>query len=158
MDISSTSCTECALGHPPQKDQAMTHVSVSYVYPVHPDRAWALLGNPASLADWHPAIQSSTTEGATRRCTLADGGEVVETILELDDAARQYKYSIDSSPLPIRDYVSLVSVTPNDSGCQVTWESDFAVIGAPTEQIEAAIRGLYEAGLTELRSLLDAEA
>jgi hypothetical protein len=134
----------------------MTNVSVSYVYPVNPDRAWEVVGKPGGLAGWHPAIASSPSDGKTRKCTLADGGEVVETILEHDDIRRAYRYAIDSSPLPIRDYVSTMSVVADGAGCKVTWASEFEVVDAPVADIEAAIRGLYEAGLTNLRAVLDA--
>ena len=136
----------------------MSNVSVSFVYPVSPDRAWELVGKPESIAKWHPAIASSPSDGKTRKCTLADGGQVFETILEHDDARRAYRYAIDSSPLPIRDYVSTMSVLADDLGCKVTWESEFEVVEAPVADIEAAIRGLYEAGLTSLRAMLDARA
>jgi hypothetical protein len=136
----------------------MSNVSVSFVYPVNPDRAWELVGKPAGLADWHPAITSSPSDGKTRTCTLADGGEVVETILEHDDAKRAYRYAIESSPLPIRNYVSTMTVVPDAAGCKVTWASDFEVVEAPAADIEAAIRGLYDAGLSNLRTILDAQA
>lgn len=135
----------------------MSNVSVSFVYPVSPEQAWSIVGQPAKLADWHPAIDSSPSDGKTRTCTLADGGKVAETILEHDDATRHYRYSIDSSPLPIRDYVATMRVSADDVGCKVTWESDFEVVEAPIADIEAAIRGLYEAGLSQLRSVLDAQ-
>jgi hypothetical protein len=133
----------------------MSNVSVSFVYPVNPARAWSVIGAPAGIADWHPAITSSASDGTSRTCILADGGEVVETILEHDDAGRHYRYGIDSSPLPIRDYVSTLRVTAADVGCKVTWESTFEVVEAPPAEVEAAIRGLYEAGLTQLRAMLD---
>jgi len=134
----------------------MSNVSVSFVYPVNPARAWTLVGSPERLADWHPAITESPSDGKTRTCTLADGGRVVETILEHNDASRSYRYAIESSPLPIRDYVSTLRVTADGAGCKVTWESDFEVVGAPPSEIEGAIRGLYEAGLSHLRGILDA--
>lgn len=136
----------------------MSNVSVSYVYPVSPDLAWGIVGEPGAMAAWHPAISASPSDGKTRKCTLADGGEVHETILEHDDANRAYRYAIDRSPLPISNYISTLRVTDQDGGCMVTWDSEFDVEGAPAEEIEAAIRGLYEAGLTNLRSVLDAAA
>jgi len=136
----------------------MSNVSVSFVYPVSPDRAWEIVGPPAALADWHPAIAASPTEGTTRKCTLANGGEVLETILEHDDARRAYRYAIDEGPLPIRGYVSTVKVDADSAGCKVTWQSEFEVLEGPEADVEAALRGLYESGLTNLRTILDARA
>ena len=125
-------------------------VRVTQNYSASADQLWTAIGNPTAISEWHPAISKSLGAGDGRTCTLADGGEVVEKILNHDDAGRQYKYSIVTSPLPIENYVSTIRVEATDKGCQVVWDSNFDVVGAPPADIEAAIRGLYEAGLTAL--------
>ena len=132
----------------------MSKISVSRTYKVTPGQAWSLIGNPASIASWHPAIAESLSDGDTRTCVLADGGVLKESILLHDDAERVYRYRIDESPLPVSDYVSSVRVAEHDGGCMVTWESDFEVVGAPVSDIEGLIRGLYQAGLENLDASL----
>lgn len=131
----------------------MSKVSVSQYYLGTPTSLWHLVGDPAGLSSWHPAIVQSplSPDGRVRTCTLADGGEVVEEILEHDDSARRYSYRIVSSPLPMENYVSTLRVEPNAGGSTVTWESEFEPVGIEPVQLEGMIRGLYEAGLAALR-------
>lgn len=50
--------------------------------------------------------------GAVRSLTLADGSEVREALVALDDTDRHYTYEILTSPFPVRGYVSTIRVTP----------------------------------------------
>jgi hypothetical protein len=132
----------------------MSRVSVSHVYRSSADRVWEVIGDPASLSSWHPAIASSPTEGEARLCTLADGGEVREEITARDEGGRSYTYRILESPLPMTDYVATLRVTTRDDGAEVVWESEFQPAGIDAAQLEEMIRGLYIAGLTALASKL----
>jgi len=130
----------------------MSKVSVSHVYSASADELWAVIGDPASLASWHPAIAKSPAEGKARVCTLADGGEVREEILTHDDAARRYTYRIVSSPLPMTGYRSTLRVAEVPEGAEVVWEGEFEPAGIEARALEDMIRGLYTAGLTALAS------
>ena len=132
----------------------MSNITVSRTYGVSPEQVWSVIGDPASIASWHPAIAESPTSGSQRTCILADGGVVKESILARDDAQRLYRYQIDESPLPVVGYVSSVQVSERDGGCTVTWEANFEVVGAPVAEVEAMIQGLYQAGLENLDASL----
>ena len=43
---------------------------------------------------------------------VKDGPSFTEELLAFDDAKHTYKYRIIESPLPLRDYVSHITVTP----------------------------------------------
>jgi hypothetical protein len=133
----------------------MSKLSVSHVYGSTADRVWAVIGNPGSLASWHPAIASSPAEGGQRTCTLADGGVVKEEITAHDDSARSYTYRIVESPLPMTGYVSTIRVEPTDGGrAKVVWEAEFEAAGIEPAKLEEMLRGLYTAGLGALESKL----
>jgi len=134
----------------------MSKVSVSQFVSLSAEKTWGLVGDPARLADWHPAIAESpcSADGKSRTCTLADGAEVSEEILRVEPDKRSYTYRIVQSPLPMKDYVSTLSVEPSDGGCQVTWASEFEPVGIPEAELEKLIRGLYEAGLGALEASL----
>jgi hypothetical protein len=38
-------------------------------------------------------------------------------------------------------------VQPEGDGARLTWEGQFEAVGAPAAEVEAMVRGLYEAGL-----------
>jgi hypothetical protein len=128
----------------------MSNISVSQVYSVTPEELWELVGPPERLAAWHPAIAQSPVQGDKRSCTLADGATLEERITAHSDAERRYSYCIVAGPLPIRDYVSTISVQAETGGARLTWEGQFEAVGAPAGEIEAMVRGLYEAGLNSV--------
>jgi len=132
----------------------MSKVSVSHVMAASPATLWGLVGDPASLSSWHPAIAQSPVSdgGRVRTCRLADGGEVREEILAHDPAGRSYTYRIVSSPLPMTDYVSTLSVTDAEGGARITWQCECQPAGIAEAELEAMLRGLYEAGLSALRA------
>lgn len=133
-----------------------SNVRVTKTYQASADQLWKAIGDPTNISEWHPAIASSGGEDGSRTCVLEGGGEVVEKILSHDDSRRRYQYSIVSSPLPIENYVSTISVEETGAGCEVVWDSTFEVVGAPPADVEAAIRGLYEAGLSKLATTFGA--
>ena len=134
----------------------MASVSVSQAYDASAAAVWDVVGD-LNISSWHPAITASPVadDGNGRTCTLADGGEVVEEILERDDAARRYRYRVVTSPLPMTDYVSAISVRETERGSQVTWEAEFTPVGIEAADLEGMIRGLYEAGLGALTQKLE---
>jgi hypothetical protein len=131
----------------PEGGDPMSNISVSHVYAIAPATLWALVGAPEKLANWHPAIAQSPVAGDQRTCILADGATVKEQITNHSDEDRRYSYRITESPLPMRDYVSTISVQSEGNGARLTWESQFEAVGAPAAEVEAMLRGLYEAGL-----------
>ncbi len=131
----------------------MAQVKVSHEYNASADRIWSVIGNPADISEWHPAIASSEMKNKQRNCSLADGGEIGEEILNHDDNTRSYTYRIVQSPLPMRDYVSTLSVEPRRSGgSTVTWEAEFEPEGIGAEELQAMLGGLYGAGLSALEA------
>lgn len=131
----------------------MAQVKVTHEYNATADHIWSLIGNPADIADWHPAIATSQVAKKQRNCALADGGEIGEEILNHDDNARSYTYRIVHSPLPMRDYVSTLSVEPRRSGrSSVTWEAEYEPEGIEAKELQAVLGGLYDAGLTALEA------
>ena len=120
-----------------------------------PSEIWSVIGAFDSLDSWHPGVASSETvqDGTDkiRHLTLGDGSKIVERLDSHDDDARRYVYTIlDAGPLPIRNYQSTLEVSGNDSGSTVTWSSEFEAQGASETDAQAAISGVYTAGLAAL--------
>ncbi|MEA2302800.1 MAG: hypothetical protein QOH43_80 [Solirubrobacteraceae bacterium] len=128
----------------------MPSVRKQQEFQVPADELWSRIGDFHTLSAWHPAIESQTAEGGeqVRELHLADGGTVVETLVE--EGPQTYTYRIDESPLPVADYVATMSVQDADGGSVVTWVADFRTVGATDDEAVAIIEGIFQTGLDAL--------
>jgi hypothetical protein len=139
----------------------MAKVKMDTRLPLAADAVWSSIGGFNALPSWHPAVATSEAsgegKGSTRTLGLAGGGTIVERLEASDAARRSYRYSILSGPLPVADYVSELQVRDNGDGTStVEWSSDFQPKGANEDDAVAAIRGVYQAGLDNLRKMFGA--
>jgi hypothetical protein len=132
----------------------MSNLRVSQSYAVAPATLWGIVGAPAGIAAWHPAMAQSPMDGDKRTITLADGAVINEQVIRHSDDDMAYTYRIVESPLPLRDYESTISVEIDPDGARLTWSAEFAPAGAPAADVEAMVRGLYEAGLQGVAGVL----
>jgi len=134
----------------------MPKVAMSTHLPMSVDDVWKLIGQFNALPEWLPPVESSELEegGKMRRLSLFGGGEIVERLERLDDEQHRYRYSIQSSPLPITNYVAELHVVEDaEGGCTVEWSSDFEADGAPESDAMRAIRDIYTAGFDNLHKM-----
>lgn len=137
-------------------------VTESVLLPVRPAAAWALVGDFSAVESWHPAVVASTLGGTgqatgdTRVLMLGNGAKIREELESYDGEGMSYSYRIVSSPLPVADYVSRLSVSADGSGSRVTWQSSFAPKGdTPAADAERTIRGVYRDGLDAAAKLFE---
>lgn len=135
----------------------MAKVNMSTKLNVSPDELWKTIGGFNALADWHPAVEKSELEegGQVRKLSLLGGGTIVERLQKMDDTGRLYRYSIESAPLPVANYVSEIRVKESEGGkgCEVEWSSEFEPSGASATDAQNAISGIYEAGFENLKKM-----
>lgn len=136
---------------------------------------WALIENFADAASWLPMVESSTGEGgnekgATRVLTLAPGVQLFETLKKYNAEKMMYSYKIpaathDVKVLPVTNYSSTISVKANGDNSVVTWKGAF-YRGYPNndpppelneEAAITAVTGVYQAGLSSLKKLAEAQ-
>lgn len=126
------------------------------------DAVWSLIRDFNGLPGWHPAIAESEIEdgvdpvsvGAVRHLRLADGGEVRERLVTLDDVDRRYTYEFVESPYPVRKYRSTIRVAPVTATDEsfVEWWSDFESEAADEAELTTAFGdGVYATGIEGLR-------
>jgi mxaD protein len=141
--------------------------SVNIAAPV--DKVWDAVKDFDSLNKWHPGFAKDEIQkgennkpGAVRKLTIKDGPSFTEELLAFDDAKHTYKYRIIESPLPVRDYVSHITVSPGPKGgSHVTWSATFkrkSTSDTPpeAENDDAAkklITGVYDGGLANLEKM-----
>jgi mxaD protein len=129
---------------------------------VPPEKAWDMIKDFDGWQNWHPAVASTditsgkgNTRGTVRVLNLKDGGKVTEQLTHYQPKNFSYSYKITDSPLPVTDYVSTISVKPSKSGSVVIWTSHFkAKEGTPDADASKTIRGIYTAGLNNLKEKL----
>lgn len=126
----------------------MAEVSVSKRYEVPAEKMWDRIGDPQTIYQWHPGIE--TTEvldaGRARVNTVVGGGRVAETILE--QAERRYTFRIDESPLPLEGFVATIGVRDDGDGASVVeWAATFEPKGVSEPEAAEIVRGFFESGL-----------
>ena len=141
--------------------------SVTVAAPV--EKTWDTVKDFDSLNKWHPGFSADVLQkgdnnkvGAVRKLTVKDGPSFTEELLAFDAAKHTYKYRIIESPLPLRDYVSHITVTPGpNGGSHVTWVGTFkrkSTSDTPPEgESDAAalklINSVYQGGLDNLKKM-----
>jgi len=136
----------------------MTNVSVKTTINAGADQVWRTVSDFNGLGKFVAAVASSSVNGtgigAERTLILKDGGRIVEKLEKLDNDTRTLHYSIVSSPLPVKNYVSKISIHKLGSNqCEITWSSTFYAEGAPEKEAEKVIEGIYAMGFDGLKKL-----
>ncbi len=113
-----------------------------------PEALWQKVGDFCGIGSWHPAVEkcSLSADGKQRTLSLKGGGTMVEALEKWDNANRTYGYKILSSPLPVTNYHSTLSVVPDGNGSALKWMGTYDSAGAPEAEAKKVIDGLYESG------------
>ncbi len=124
---------------------------------------WKKFGGWCAIKDWHPAIANceESKEGGDvfRTLTLKDGGKIKEKQVEYRD--NFYKYVILESPLPVKDYQAQFALTPDDDDedeINFAWSAVFDANGKPDKEARDVIKGIFEAGLDNIKTMVKAGA
>ena len=159
-----------ALAHGPSRLKVSESVEIA----APADTVWARVSK-FDDASWIPAVAKTegtggNAVGATRRLTLkGDGSPTVdEELVRLDAAGKVLQYKItavEPKVLPVTNYASTITVEGDGAKARVTWKAGF-YRGYPNndpppelndEASEAAVKGLYQATLAELKKSLEAK-
>ena len=118
------------------------------------DAAWAAIGDFCGIGQWHPVVEKceiSNKDGATyRTLSLKGGGKIYEKQVAFDAAKMTYTYTIEDSPLPVKNYKSTMRVAAKDKGATIEWSGSFDAKDATDADAVKTMMGVYEAGITAL--------
>ncbi len=118
-----------------------------------PDAAWAVVGDVAGVPRWFDKYPECTVEGDIRTLRTGEGGELVERLLERDDAARWYSYSVIAGP-PLRSHWASFAVEPRGAGSTIRWTTR-AVFQDESIDPEERLAGGQRAALQKLKALCE---
>jgi uncharacterized protein YndB with AHSA1/START domain len=111
-----------------------------------PDATWAVVGDLGGVPRWFVKYPECTVDGDTRTLVNAEGGKLVERILERDDAERRYSYSVIEGP-PLASHWASFAVVPRDGGSTILWNTKATFLDAsidPEERLAAGQRDALE--------------
>ncbi len=73
-----------------------------------PDDVYAVIGDPATIADWFPGMVSAEVDGTTRTITTVSGLPMAEEIVTNDAIQRRFQYRL--APGFIQDHLGTIDV------------------------------------------------
>ena len=116
-----------------------------------PEEVWALIGDPARIAEWFPGITSATVEGTTRVIHTGSGIPIPEEIVTNDAVQRRFQYRI-TGPI-VREHLSTLDVLDmGDGTCVVVYGAD-----ANPSTMALVIAGAAGNALEHLRSMMEGD-
>jgi mxaD protein len=118
---------QAALAHGPTPQKIDEQIEIA----APPAAAWALVGDFARFAAWHPGLAASTADrgnsvGSRRTLTLARGGTLTEELDERLDGEMSMSYRsgrVDPAVLPVGSYSVRLRVLPAGSGSRIEWRA-----------------------------------
>lgn len=161
--------TSSAFAHGPTPKKVEETVTIA----APPEAVWAVAGDFANLAAWHPLVANSTGKGgngagAERTVELKSGGSIVEGLDEYDAAGHSYTYRLgkeNAEALPVSSYSATLTVKPaGEGGSEVVWKTSFyradtgnyPVEGRDDAAAIAAMSAFFRKGLDGLKQMIEA--
>lgn len=161
--------TSLAFAHGPTPQKVEETVSIT----APPEAIWAVIGDFANLAAWHPLVVNSTgtggnDTGAERTIELKSGGRITEGLDEYDAAGHAYSYRLakeNVEVLPVSSYSATLSVRPaGEGGSEVVWKAslyradtgNYPPEGRDDAAATAAMKAFFRTGLDNLKQMAEA--
>lgn len=123
-----------------------------------PADVWAAVGGFASIAQWHPEVQSCESgqddQGRQlRTITYKNGQQVVERLVRRDEATQGYLYAIDKGKLPVRFFNGQFLVYGNRGQSHIVWTMEFDVVeGYPEERALGIMDSIMQSAVPGLKA------
>jgi hypothetical protein len=114
-----------------------------------PDDVWAIVGDPARIAEWFPGIESATVDGDSRTIVTGSGLPMPEQIVTCDPLQRRFQYRI-TAPM-FREHLSTLDVLDLGDGTSlVVYSAD-----ADPSTMALVIAGAAGNALEHLRTTME---
>ena len=130
----------------------MTKQPITKKLNVPADVVWGAIRKIGRLDVWFPIIETCRVEGegpgALRYMTVAGGGDIKDTIEEIDDVNMRLIYLRPLSPFPVTYYRGTVEVFKSYDGLGVVvWTIDFESRPEDEASVAELVRGAISAGI-----------
>lgn len=140
----------------------MTKQPITKKLNIPAEQVWEAIRQIGRLDVWFPIIETCRVDGvgagATRYMTLAGGGDIKDTIEEVDEQNWRLTYLRPISPFPVSDYRGTVEVFKSFDGLGVVaWTIDFESQAADAATVAELVRNAISDGLDGMERDLLAE-
>ncbi|WNV04332.1 SRPBCC family protein [Candidatus Methylospira mobilis] len=130
----------------------MTKQAITKKFNVPAEAVWAAIRNIGRLDVWFPFIDTCRVEGegagALRYMTIAGGGEIKDTIEEINDERMTLTYLRPVSPFPVSYYKGTVEVFKSYDGLGVVvWTIEFESQPDEAASVAELVYGAISDGL-----------
>lgn len=142
----------------------MPRVLVSSVIDAPIAETWKTIRRFDAVAELLPFVESSpiedgrdpTSVGAVRVVTQTDGGVFREVLVAHSDAERFYSYTFVGSPVPVRNHLTTLRLSPITDGDRTLgeWSSQFEATEADGTELAKLMERNFLVGLRALDSRL----
>jgi len=121
-----------------------------------PETLWNEIGEFGSVGDWHPMLESLAVigqgRGAMRIAHAKSGGDQVERLQALDPKRHLYRYTMEESSMPVRDYTGEFRIDPAGSAAStVVWSARFELTADGDGRTVESVRQFLHTGTEGLR-------
>ncbi len=128
---------------------ALADTGISAIYGVSAAELWGVVDFHQPSEAIMPPVASSERQGegvgATKVNRLAGGGEVHLLLTYYNPEERAFNYTIQSSPLPVKNYVGQVRVVAlDDERAQLSWQGTYAPDGVSEAKADEILEGFYQ--------------
>jgi carbon monoxide dehydrogenase subunit G len=160
-----------AVAHGPTRQKVVETVEIN----APAAQVWEVIKDFGTAHTWLPMVENTESEGgnvagAKRTLLLGPDVKVYETLKKYNAEKMMYSYKIpnethDVTILPVNNYSSTITVKDKGDTSEVIWKGAF-YRGYPNndpppelsdEAAVAAVTGLYQAGLTNLKEMVEAQ-
>ena len=122
---------------------------ISVVYKTSADELWKLVDFHQPSENIMPPIASSKRDGdgvgATKINMLNGGGEVHLQLVYYSAEDRAFNYVIQSSPLPVSNYVGQVRIESlGEDRARLSWQGVYDAAGVSQEEADAILQGFLD--------------
>jgi mxaD protein len=121
------------------------------------DTLWHEVGEFGCVARWHPHLARMTVSdepaGRLRTAFLKAGGEQLERLRAADAAHHLYRYAIERTGLPVRDYSAEFRIQTIDAHTsRLVWEAHFELDKEDDKRTVEATRYFLHEGATSIQA------
>jgi hypothetical protein len=134
----------------------MPRITETAAIGLDPETLWNAIGAFGSVGDWHPLLDSVEVRGqgsgAMRIAHAKEGSEQAERLQTLDPERRLYRYTMEVTSMPVRDYRGEFRIDPaGDAASLVVWSAQFELTPDGDGRTVESVRHFLHAGTEGLR-------
>jgi mxaD protein len=134
----------------------MPRITETATIGLHPQTLWNEIGAFGSVGDWHPLLSSVEVlgegTGAMRIAHAKEGAEQMERLQTLDPERRLYRYTMEKTSMPVRDYRGEFRIeSAGDAASLVVWSARFELTADGDGRTVESVRHFLHAGTESLK-------